>query len=283
MAKKAIQNREVLNIVRHLGDNSQFEFFLGACKEANLEVCKICLDAGIDINIQGGPNKEKLLAGLARSDTFTTEVGDWLIENGADINYSNKNGITALTVACMEGNFEAAKYFVDKGINIKYNSDRGSDLKWAVQGENYEIIKMLLDLKIDYKDTNWSFIEAVKRGLYESVKLFLEKGISPNFFGSYETPLHVAVNRKDIQMAKILLKNNAEVNAKIEWYPDPDGYEMIVLTPMDIAVLNKDIEMQDLLKSFGGIESSKEEKIKYILEYFKRDVAFSILKKLLES
>lgn len=53
---------------------------------------------------------------------------------------------------------------------------------------------------------------------------------------------------------------------------------------MDIAVFNQDVEMQKLLESFGGIVSSKEEKIQSILEHCDEDDEKSLqLKKLLKS
>ena len=53
---------------------------------------------------------------------------------------------------------------------------------------------------------------------------------------------------------------------------------------MDIAVFNQDVEMQKLLESFGGIVSSKEEKIQSILDHCDEDDEKSLqLKKLLKS
>jgi ankyrin repeat protein len=64
--------------------------------------------------------------------------------------------------------------------------------------------------------------ESVKKGDAEKVKEFLSKGIKTDLRDKEGfTPLHYAViyNRKDI--AEILIKHGANVNAKICWVKHP--------------------------------------------------------------
>lgn len=270
-------------------------FFLRACENASLNVCQICLDAGADINMRESTYKNTLLNTLTQNNKLTPEIANWLIENGADINLVGY-GQSNLSCACINGNYDIAKYFIDKGIKItKYDShsNQKSDLYWAVDGKNYNIVKLLLESGVEFEtdvicDSN-PFINAVESKLYEIAELFLQNGVSPNFY-AYDfyrycvAPLHIATKMKDIQMASILLKYNANVNAKIknnnEWFIE----DTTLLTPMDIAVFNQDVEMQKLLESFGGIVSSKEEKIQSVLKKCDEDDKKALLlKKLLES
>ena len=298
MSKKTIQYQELLNVVRSLsnvGKDNLFYFFLSACENGSLQICQICLDAGADINITESRYGHTLLYKLAENGKFTTEVADWLIEKGADINLPIACGLTNLTISCYKGNFESAKYFIDKGMKITKE-----DLSAAVYGKNYEIVKMFLELEDDLKDDNYSFFSAIEDKQTNIVELFLQKGATPNFyFGKDITPLHQATLYKDIQTAQILLKYNASVNAKLKAdarfvydggfeYRDPFtgisiGSKSFALTPMDIAVINQDISMQKLLTSFGGFVSSKEEKIQALSECSNNEIAISILKKILAS
>lgn len=292
MSKKTIQYQELLNVVRSLsnvGKDNLFYFFLSACENGSLQICQICLDAGADINITESRYGHTLLYKLVENGKFTTEVADWLIEKGADINIPTKFGMTNLSRSCLSGNFESAKYFMDKGIKIAKD-----DLHYAVCGGNYEIVKMLLELENDLKDISYSFFDAIVSKRTNIVELFLQKGATPNFYsGSGITPLHRATLNKDIQTAQILLKYNASVNAKLkadarfvydEFTTDKYPFnQSFALTPMDIAVINQDIAMQKLLTSFGGFVSSKEEKIQALSECSNNEIAISILKKILAS
>lgn len=254
-----------------------------------MQICQICLDAGADINITESSYGYTLLYKLAENGKFTTEVADWLIEKGTDINLPIACGQTNLTISCYKGNFESAKYFIDKGMKITKK-----DLSAAVYGKNYEIVKMFLELEDDLKDDHYSFFSAIEDKQTNIVELFLQKGDTPNFYsGKGITPLHQATLNKDIQTAQILLKYNASVNAKLkadarfvydEFTTDKYPFnQSFALTPMDIAVINQDIAMQKLLTSFGGFVSSKEEKIQALSECSNNEIAISILKKILAS
>ena len=194
----------------------------------------------------------------------------------------------------MNGNYDIAKYFIDKGIKLtKYHDRFGGDLHWAVHEKHYDIVKLLLESGAEFEtdvkeDTENPFFCAVERKQYQIVELFLQKGTSPNFYvygdGYMITPLHLATQMKDIKMASILLKYNANVNAKMDNNNKRFIKDTTLLTPMDIAVFNQDVEMQKLLESFGGIVSSKEEKIQSILEHYDEDnEKYLQLKKLLKS
>lgn len=292
MSKKTFQYQELLNVVRSLsnvGKDNLFYFFLSACENGSLQICQICLDAGADINITESSYGYTLLYKLAENGKFTTEVADWLIEKGTDINLPIACGQTNLTISCYKGNFESAKYFIDKGMKITKK-----DLSAAVYGKNYEIVKMFLELEDDLKDDHYSFFSAIEDKQTNIVELFLQKGDTPNFYsGKGITPLHQATLNKDIQTAQILLKYNASVNAKLkadarfvydEFTTDKYPFnQSFALTPMDIAVINQDIAMQKLLTSFGGFVSSKEEKIQALSECSNNEIAISILKKILAS
>lgn len=297
MAKENVQYQELLNIVRSMKDTDElYYFFLRACENGSLNVCQICLDAGADVNMHESRYKHTLLNTLTENNKLTPEVADWLIENGADINLVGY-GKSNLSNACMNGNYDIAKYFIDKGIKLtKYHDRFGGDLHWAVHEKHYDIVKLLLESGAEFEtdvkeDTENPFFCAVERKQYQIVELFLQKGASPNFYvyehdcdygGSMIAPLHLATKKKDIKMASILLKYNANVNAKMDnkhFFKDT-----ALLTPMDIAVFKKDVEIQKLLESFGGIVSSKEEKIQAVLKNCDEDgKKFLLIKKLLES
>lgn len=292
MAKETIQYQTLVNVVRRLSKEDKYCFFLSACEEADLKLCQICLDAGTDINYCECLHGRPVINELARRNKITTEMGDWLIEKGADINISGSDDRTNLSGACEKGNIKIAKYFIDKGIKIRHYENKYSkpnDLYLAVGSGNYELVRMLLELGSDFesdiKGYNYNpYIRAVKDKFSEIVELFLQKGASTNFEYYGVRPIHIAVENQDIQTASILLKYDANVNAKLNnasFSSVECGSKDFVITPMDIAVLKKDIAMQKLLISFGGTLSTKEDKIRALTECDDKEWAIKMIKKIM--
>lgn len=292
MAKGTIQYQTLVNVVRRLGKEDKYSFFLSACEETDLELCQICLDAGTDINYCECVHSRPVINELAHRDKLTTEIGDWLIKKGADINIIGSDNKTSLSGACEKGNIKIAKYFIDKGIKIRHYENKYSkpnDLFLAVGSGNYELVRMLLELGIDFesdiKGDNYNpYIRAVKAKFSEIVELFLQKGVSANFEYTGVRPIHIAVENQDIQTASILLKYGANVNAKLNkpnFSSVECGSKDFVITPMDIAVLKKDITMQKLLTSFGGTISTKEDKIRALTECDDKEWAIKMIKKIM--
>ena len=275
MDKNQIKYQELLDIVKSMkSDEELLLFFLRACENKNFKICQLCLDAGININIKAGLYGETLFQQFVQGGKFTPEVADWLIEHGADMNISYVH--TSLSHACYHGNYDMAKYFIDKGMNIRQYKDRDkdgsineSDLYQAVYGGNYEIVKMLIDLGVDLEENVYpavnAYYTAIRSKKHKIVELFLQTGANTECYFYDFTPLHYAVYHNDIILAEILLKYNANVNAEIK----KDGRLIdsnYAITPMDIAQIKNNKDMQNLLLKFNGKASSKEEKIQALLE-----------------
>ena len=285
--KKPIQYDDLFNVLRNIqGRDERFYFFLSACENGNLQICQLCLEVWGDINIRESRYMYTLLNKLVENGTFTAEVGNWLVDNGADINmaFSKSN----LSIACKKGNFQAAKFFIDKGVQIyQYKKDLvPSTLYKAVFGGNCDIVKLLLDLGVDLEDdvtiTSNPFITSIIDKLPNIVELFLQRGANPNIYFDGRTALHLAVLKRSFEITQLLLKYNANLNARLT------GNSIlfrnnVALTSMDLAILNKDISMQKLLLSFGGSASSKDEKMQALSQCRKNEKALLVLRNLLES
>ncbi|CAF2633648.1 unnamed protein product [Rotaria sp. Silwood2] len=76
-------------------------------------------------------------------------------------------------------------------------------------------------------------------------EILLKRGASPNGNAIYEMrPLHITIRRQWIQISRLLLEAGANPNV-----PEKDIYAS---RPMDIAVLNDDPEMIELLHQYGA-------------------------------
>jgi len=124
----------------------------------------------------------------------------------------------------------------------------------AVSGKRgLDIIKLFVDetTYIDNPDFQQIFVyqsvldEVVKNGHIEAVKLlvtnknteFKECINNEDFFSEKYTPLHKAVINEHLDMVKLLLDNNANVNAKTT----------VDKTPLHFAIENENLEIAQLL------------------------------------
>ena len=80
-----------------------------------------------------------------------TEVAKFLINNGADLNYNTSMG-TPLMAAVVKNNTEIVNLLVNKNVNVEQKDANGTTaLIYASMFKNYEIAKMLIKAKANYE------------------------------------------------------------------------------------------------------------------------------------
>ena len=129
---------------------------IDAAKNGKTEEIKLLLENGADVNFSNN-NKSSLLILASRNSNTTSniETVKLLLENGADVNLKNINGATPLTVASRNSN----------------------------NGSNIETVKLLLengaDVNLKDKD-DWTALMLASHGSnIETVKLLMENGADP--------------------------------------------------------------------------------------------------------
>src|SRR5437773_2717942 len=85
------------------------------------------LNQGASANEKDGKGVPILALAAARKDSEGLHVMQVLVEAGADINAEDLLGQTALFYAAHEGNMDAAKYLLSKGIH-GYSPDRDGNV-----------------------------------------------------------------------------------------------------------------------------------------------------------
>lgn len=69
-----------------------------------------------------------------------------LLDQGIDINAKNKEGETALMLACLEGRTEVARLFIEKGADLHAKDSVGATaLLYAAVGGSLDTMKLLID------------------------------------------------------------------------------------------------------------------------------------------
>lgn len=111
----------------------------------NLEIVKVLLDLGADINAL---SKNKLsatpLQGAAAMQNL--ELGRLLIQRGANVNCRGEEGGTPLHEVAGNGQIEFAKLLLDRGANVNAKDDSGkTPLTIALEYKQTEMAKLLRD------------------------------------------------------------------------------------------------------------------------------------------
>ena len=99
-----------------------------------------CCDIDLD-DIDGSP----AIVNVVYSDSIpSTEIIKNLLDKGADIDAYDRNGDTALLVACRENKNKVAKYLIDAGADVDAENDYGeTPISIARENDNRYLVGLL--------------------------------------------------------------------------------------------------------------------------------------------
>ena len=164
-----------------------------ACERGHIEICKLLLENGADVNLISGRGVEQSTALHISIEFKYFEISKLLIEYGANINIKDGCKLTPLEL-CVKNNYvndiEFVKFLIEKGANINLPAFHFYEF-------SYNIIN--LAYKADSQD------------LYDFLIKF---GYDVNQFDgeNKSTILHHASFQKYTKMCNFLIKNGANVN-----------------------------------------------------------------------
>ena len=169
-----------------------------------IEIPRLLLAKGIAVNAQNEQGESALMVAAERGKTDFVNL---LLENGADLGRTDKQGATVLDHAISTGQIQLAKFLFGKGAKSKNNYQSESEMLVAVN--------------------NFALLEAAERTNLEQVKIQLTNGADINSRTQRgETPLMLAVEhsygRNDV--TRLLIDKGADLNAV-----DSDGNTALML------------------------------------------------------
>ena len=238
----------------------------------HLEVFKILLENGININHRmwmGKPfNKYYSVLHVAHKYEKVNAI-NFLLENGAEVDYTAKDFVPVIHSAASEGKMEIIQALlshesVRKNIDIKskdFNQALGrpyndTPLNQAISSENVEVAMLLIEHGADVRamdDTPMSILhQAAGLGNIPLLKKILEKGANVDIKGLLGfNPLKSAILERHVEVVKVLLEHGANPNDV------SDGNTTVLHTAcsdMDMAenVDNAALKIVKLLIEFGA-------------------------------
>jgi ankyrin repeat protein len=192
-----------------------------ACCNRAPNIARIFLDAGADVNFQGGRLGSPLQV-AARRDML--EMVRVLLDAGADVNSKDGEFGTALQIAIVRGYLEIVKILLDAGADINSQAGERDTALYIATAEGYlEIVKLLLDRGADVNLRGGKYGTALQRAArachLEIVKLLLDRGADVNLSGGkYGTALQAAATQDTTEIVQLLLDAGADINSKAgEW------------------------------------------------------------------
>jgi len=156
-------------------------------KDVILYIINLFIQQHANINIQNNKGFTPLMYACQNCNKDVVKL---LITNGADINKINHNNQTAIMLACFELNRETVNLLIEKGADL--------DIQDTLQQDT------ALSLACKHDDSNIIIKDLIKQGK-ANINIPNEKG---------NTPLIIACQNDNINIAKFLVKNGADINAR---------------------------------------------------------------------
>ncbi len=211
----------------------------------DLDQVRRYVEEGGDIDAIGGEYDQTPL-GMAVMENHA-DVAEYLVEQGADVNKANHNGIAPLHVASRSGGIESVRLLVENGAIVEATDPRFSPLLWAARVGATDIVAYLIEHGGDVNFVaegagGTPLLMAARLGWIETIELLLEHGAETEPEGTFSTALAMGVQSEDTEVVQLLLDHGADPNA-----PDQQGN-----SPLRIAGELNLPEIAELLMDHGA-------------------------------
>lgn len=124
----------------NLKDNSGGNALMNAVPYGHKDMVELLVKSGADVNAKSSSGWTALMNAVGNG---YRDIAELLVKSGADVNAKNNNNMTALMYAAMCDYKDIAEIF------IKAGADGDAALKWAVENNKYDAVKLLIELGVD--------------------------------------------------------------------------------------------------------------------------------------
>ncbi|XP_070568387.1 E3 ubiquitin-protein ligase HACE1-like [Ptychodera flava] len=226
-------------------DNTAAAFVLMPMVIANQHrsVAELLANSSFDVNFPFGRAQRNLVHIAANCGSY--ECMSILLKKGADVNYQDMSGCTALHLAARNGQKKCISKLLEYKADVNIRNNEGlTTIHWlAVNGRTellHDLLQHVTDVDVEDGQGQTALHVACQNGHKSTVVCLLDNGADvnrPNICGA--TPLFFACSHGQRDTAQILLSRSAK------YLPDNNGH-----TPLDICVQGGYSETCEVLLQF---------------------------------
>jgi ankyrin repeat protein len=190
-------------------------FFRVVSAVGDREIVQLLIEKGADVNKTW---KDGVTPLWVASQNGHEEVVKLLIANGADVKKSNENGVTPLWVASQNGHKGTVKLLIEKGADVHKANENGVTPLWIASQNGHEgTVELLIEKGADVKKSNENGVTplwiASQNDHEGTVELLIEKGADVKKSNENGvTPLWIASEYGHEGTVELLIEKGADVN-----------------------------------------------------------------------
>uniref|UniRef100_A0A4W5NNZ0 Euchromatic histone-lysine N-methyltransferase 2 n=1 Tax=Hucho hucho TaxID=62062 RepID=A0A4W5NNZ0_9TELE len=187
-----------------------------AAQRGLLEVCYMLVQAGAKLDVQDKSMRTPLLEAIVNNHV---EVTRYLVQSGACVYHTVKDGYTGLHHAAKLGSLDIVTLLLETGqVDINAQDSGGwTSIIWAAEHKHINVIRALLnrgaDVTLKDKEMNVCLHWASFAGCVEIAEMVLNAGCqlsSVNMHG--DTPLHIASREGFLECVTLFLSRGADID-----------------------------------------------------------------------
>ncbi|KAI1331871.1 ankyrin repeat-containing domain protein [Xylariaceae sp. FL0255] len=197
----------------------------------SVEFIELLMERGnFDVNNGNDPSGTPLMAAIRRANT---KAASWLLAHGADGTKRGGNLDNLLQVAAYTNHIAMARALIHQmGVDVNIaGGEYGNALQAACyakthvypayNGDNSELVKMLLDAGADINAVGGTYGTALHAACYsgniEATKILLERGADPRIVGGkYGSTLKAAIESRKFEIIALLIEHGVEISPGME-------------------------------------------------------------------
>ncbi|XP_064622063.1 serine/threonine-protein phosphatase 6 regulatory ankyrin repeat subunit A-like isoform X2 [Lineus longissimus] len=239
-------------------DKDQRQPLLWAASAGSSKACLALIEAGADPE---ATDKDGLTAMHCAASRGHPKCIEALHEAGANVDCQDKNSCTPVFYAITLGHTDCTSLLLNLGANPNFQDKRGRSPAHcaAAKGCN-DSIRFLMNKNANFWLRNakgeYPVHEASQSGKTEIAKLLVEYDEGQHLSKGNQdgrTCLHLACMTNNLELCKLLLDNNANINAVMKSKSQKEQY----LTPLDVALIKGNTEIAEYLKANGAASGKK--------------------------
>jgi len=209
-------------------------YIMWAAYADNLDMIKYLVSKGAKADVKGSHGYNAINF-AARGGVTNTEIYDFLLANGADLNDKTNNGANAILLVApattgygmesdSDSGYEILEYFAEKGLDINSTDTDGNGIfNYAARGGDVALLKTLIDKGLPHDTMNKNGGNAIlmasqgsdnpKNGL--ETFIYLESlGLEPNITDNEgHNPLHaIASDSDDLKLFQYFIDKGVDAD-----------------------------------------------------------------------